>query len=357
MKALTKAFLTFIIIIVVSFGLLFLAYKNNSFPSFNIFVDNLIGKTQTNQNEPTTEIESESEKTATIPLKTLPLINNYKLNVFETAENQTSSNLEDYSIPQILFSTTNDDYSIVITGDYNFTLDFEFPIVSKPFVFGDSICIITADNILNVINLQNQIVNERFILNFIVEYDKNLTEPVFVTENAIFVQAINGTKFKIEFEKFAKPGKNLTQTTGNSIKKLFLPDEATEKFMISQINTWGFETKIEKLPTLEFFTGSSLMPLNDLNVHLYVYSPDFASRYDVALTNEKSMPIRGNAIVAVFSERGELMSVSLDYVADRPLVSATLSETEFYYIVAGWAYVDKNNFTTTYVSVSESLEN
>ena len=62
---------------------------------------------------------------------------------------------------------------------------------------------------------------------------------------------------------------------------------------------------------------------------------------------------RSRAFVAVFSEEGELKSVSLDYVADKPQVKIHLSNREVYYIVVGW-FPDVEPLTNINLTIQKS---
>ncbi len=68
---------------------------------------------------------------------------------------------------------------------------------------------------------------------------------------------------------------------------------------------------------------------------VFVFSPAEQGLHTVSLVDEKGAVVKERTFVAVFSEKGDRLSMSLGYLDDRPVTSLHLDDSLFYYIVSG----------------------
>ncbi len=138
-----------------------------------------------------------------------------------------------------------------------------------------------------------------------------------------------------------------------------MPDDSARRLMLAGFKNWaGMDTA--DIPELSFFyprnsEGSWTYPVVDYSSRLIPFIPDEQGMYSIGLAQDSGSWISALAFVAVFEENGELLSVSVDYHADRPQVSLHLRDDRMYYIAQGF-FTDENPIPEhTVLRVQEAL--
>lgn len=270
----------------------------------------------------------------------------------DKGESQTRKKLTDE------YQITNNGYTLASTGKILWLYESTWPFVTEPVLHNGSVVTVTAEPVFITLSYD----------------DGHLLGkqpcPVYPGETASFngdMMTLSGRdgmeyQFRMEndlsFTDMRSAGDNERESA--YFLSLFKPDDKTADFISSRLKAWSSDEE-RTLPELQLYTGhinkegngNFWAQKNNSENSMYVFTPDSQGVYQIGLANENGVWVTANAYVAVFGENGDLKQVSLDYVANKPIIKLHLSETEIYYIVTGWAK-DMYDGTETWLQIAES---
>lgn len=114
---------------------------------------------------------------------------------------------------------------------------------------------------------------------------------------------------------------------------LIQPSVATVSTITDKLSNWQQGSFDGQLPEAEQFVFGSYMPFT--NLAIFVLVPEEQGNHTLGVCDENGLWSTSRQFAAVFTDSGEMRSVSLDYVADKPQVTLYLSDNEVYYAVVG----------------------
>lgn len=359
MKSGTKIFLFIFLVIIIVFGILALAYFNNTFPVLNNFVDSKFFPEKIDIKE-TIFVE---EEIIEVPKDNLPSISSID-SVYDSLKITkpfVSKNLDEYILPNIVLTLENNCYSLVASNDVSWEVDFSYPIISPPVIYNDKIALITADSNFVLLDLFSGATFESLDIGVtcFTSTKEGLQEtkygflPVydFITEDEkSYSVLLNSNKFSKDQLIKSEKQENILSL----VKGVFEPSKEAKAFFASRLSSWGVEISENLIPAVEFFLEDEKYLFNDDAVRLFLYHPKNPGKCQIGLMNENGGFATDNAVVAVFNEDGTLVEVSLGYVATEPNVSVYL-EDELYYIIAYRVFVDESSLENVYLGVKKAL--
>ncbi len=123
-----------------------------------------------------------------------------------------------------------------------------------------------------------------------------------------------------------------------ALHESFMPDSAVLAGITAKLNGLISAEPPQPVPGDFTYTETDGVRRFDRGVFspLIVFSPAEQGVYTFGLCSADGAWIKDTAFVAVFTGTGEMRSVSLDYVADRPQITMHLSDAEMYYVCAGF---------------------
>ncbi|MCQ2612031.1 MAG: hypothetical protein MJ183_00315 [Treponemataceae bacterium] len=366
-----SGFLFFLAGLLIVAGLLTAAYFAGSFPSFNRAVDTAVQKitflvtkksvekkdaansaeasesvAETEDNPSVTDYEELSEESeesnsiieeiisepvsaAKIPDKALIL-----------AENPVLYSLTDESAEKIYRNTGADLQNVkdAISMDFYNGYAILTPVVE----FADADAFITSEPRLVVRNRKDNSVSfEQWDINYPLG-------RACAWENAFVFAGRDGKNYAFVFGDNLPQGEFAAETQKSPMsceENLFSAFTASDKFYGSLRNEL-YLLGINAFSSGEFpETGFFLPPDEDNNfatgyfsidrTSVFVFSPMEQGLHTISLVDEKGAVVKERTFVAVFSENGERLSMSLGYLDDRPVTSLHLDDSIFYYIVSG----------------------
>lgn len=256
------------------------------------------------------------------------------------------------------YEITNQGYTLASTGKILWLYDSTWPFVTEPVLYNGTIISVTAEPAFVTLSYETgELLSKQDCFIYPGEY-------VSVSGNMLTLSGRDRNEYLFRIES------DLSFTDMRSVDaadpeegrflSLFTPSAKTADFITSRLRTWSADEE-RTLPELKLYTGhinkegngNFWAQKNDAESVLYVFTPDKQGVYQVGLADENGAWIMSNAFVAVFGESGDLKQVSLDYVANKPIIKLHLSDTEIYYIVAGWAK-DMYDGTETWLQIAES---
>lgn len=358
MKSIGKFLFVLFIIILLICVLAFAFYFFNLFPQFNNFIDSTFFK---NKIEKNVELVDVVEEEIIIPEKKLPFINGIESIINSELIKISYKNdiLDDYVLPNISLSLEDDGYALSSMGDFSWTVNFEYPIISNPVIYDNKIGLIIANNDFLLLDINTGLCTDKFTLprTCALSLDLGLLPKNYAQYPLYNFKSEEGEEYTIVLHSEDSSDFTIVESKAVQIKsplESYNPSETASDFIISSINGWGFEEKLETLPKIKFFLEDGQYVLSDNSIKLFLINPKYPGKYNIGLTNENGSFINDNAVVAVFTEDGALVEVSLGYVANEPNVSVYL-ENEIYYIVAFRILVDETQLKEVYLSSKMAL--
>ena len=354
-KSSVKIFFSILSILILFFLAFFIIIKFNIFPDLTKNNNEIIAKILLDNSNPNFE--------NSVPIKNEKIIlESGEINFSEidfsfcSVEGFTNELIQfktTYNIDGIEFVLLDNNTTIQATGvlsrfssDYdinfpvidNWIFKNDFPIISSLGFYQNVIVFIDATLKFHFVN----ILNGQEIL-FSDEISKNLFSPIYPTGN-IFANS-NGFVFEGR-------DKNIyVLSFTNEIDNLKIQQEyyidATSFFEISEeaknhikdyVSNWMSLSGEFELPQIKIIPdGINPIPLEDEDLIIYAYCPDWSGIKTVGLCDENSSWINSYTFISIFTNDGELRSVSMDYVADNPQLELHHSESDsnFYYFVIG----------------------
>lgn len=255
------------------------------------------------------------------------------------------------------YEITNNGYTLASIGKTRWLYESSWPFVTEPVLCDGIVLSVTAEPAFMVFSADNGALL------------KKEDCPIYPGESAYFENNIlmlsgrdgNTYQFRMNADySFTDIHSEKVEEQGGYFLSLFEPDKKTADFITSRIKTWSADEN-RVLPDIKLYTGHINEEGNgnfwaqqtEGETTMFVFTPDKQGMYQIGLADENGAWITANAFVAVFGEGGDLKQVSLDYVANKPLIKQQLSDSEIYYIVAGWAK-DMYDGTETWLQIAES---
>lgn len=254
------------------------------------------------------------------------------------------------------FELTDNGYAIDCYGECSWKFESSWPFVTEPILHEGKIISVTAEPAFIMLSQTDG--------GLVAKQDS----PVYPGEklsfdgNIMTLSGRNGQSYKFRLESddtFTDMRQEETDQT--DFLSLFVPDEKTQNFMTTRLREWSADTE-RVLPEMKLYTGHINREGNGnwwaqqnetCDTVFYIFTPDEQGIYQIGLADENGSWIQANAFVAVFGETGDLKQVSLDYVANKPIIKLHLSEEEIYYIVGGWAK-DMYDGSASWLQIAES---
>lgn len=257
-----------------------------------------------------------------------------------------------------MFEFTDNGYTLASTGRNKWYSENSWPYVAEPVILRNTVITITAEPAFLILDYETG------------ELLSKESCPVYPSEHMFLdgtILTVTGRDekeytFRVEDDYcFTDMRSEEKDPVGGAFLSKLIPDDKQIEFMTNRIREWTADDS-RNLPDMQLYTGHINQEGNgnfwaqknqDRNIVFYVFTPDSQGIYQIGLADENGVWIQANAFVAVFGEKGDMKQVSIDYVANKPQVKLHLSETEIYYIVAGWAK-DMYNGTSTWLQIAES---
>lgn len=233
----------------------------------------------------------------------------------------------------------------VTVKDYNGKVMWEYtnqyPVVSLPGIFEDTVIFIDAKPQVTVLDLSTGTVLSKKDIGVFPG------EIAFVDAHTYYFQSQTGNWYALDFNAQNPVSDTLELETSNdqnyvNLGELLQPQKDVFDSIEKKINSLFSGEHNHPIPSTLVY-ASTASPLNftaDIISPLFVFSPQEQGIYTIGLCDEKGIWIRDKAFVVLFNSKGDTLSVSLDYVADRPQVTIHLADNELYYLCAGFTQED-----------------
>lgn len=234
-------------------------------------------------------------------------------------------------------TVTVKDYNGKVMWEYN----NQYPVVSLPGIFEDAVIFIDAKPQVTVLDLGAGT----------VLFKKDIGvfpgEVAFVDACTYYFQSQTGNWYALDFNAQNTVSDTLEIEYGNDqnyvdLGELLQPHKEVFESIEKKINSLFSGEHNHPIPSTLVYAPTA-SPLNftaDIISPLFVFSPQEQGIYTIGFCDEKGIWIRDKAFVVLFNSKGDTLSVSLDYVADRPQVTIHLADNELYYLCAGFAQED-----------------
>ncbi len=332
-------------------------YFSKAVPGFNAAADSVIARFR-----PAPEPEPEPELLAPISLDGMRLASYVPLfsektgpvSGYSTADSVSSARADRAGLD---FSFSADGYSVTCSGQLarladgydgvdssvsSWTFVSDYPIVCGPMVYADSA--VFADAAPSVFAVD--ITDGRLL--FAVE-SPVYPAAFFTQEDDGFVlSGRDGNMYRFVFvpegddavvEKRVEPAYRDAE-----FAKRLRPDGQAWEQMLTKIHYWlpgspgdRAEPVSDGDMTGDFFAASTVpMALSQAKpASVFLFYPEKPATYTIGITDAEGRFLTRRAFSAVFTASGQLLAVSLDYVADDPVVTLPLEADVPYYIVMG----------------------
>lgn len=337
-------------------GVLSIFYLTGAFPSFNAKVEKILALTPDKNTIDTTQIDEllspisiEGIKAAQLlpyfslqlqdeKMPSFPLLD--KGNTFSEYELEFSLFDDRYSLKcNGIFERLNPDYAGEVYPESTWEYHGEFPIISQPALFADSIVFVDAKPKLVQLDLQTGTVLT------------TLPSPAYpgktaaiIDQNSYVFSGRDGKTYAFEFlnstqiEQKTKEKNEQNTREYLEISRLLAYSEKTAATLQDMLDTW-MDSSVNFNRQSPFLLSDTqnpqLIPLKIAEPLVFAYTPQEQGTYTLGLCDEKGRWITAQGFVAIFTGQGDIQSLSMDYVADKPQTTLHLSPTEFYYITVG----------------------
>lgn len=344
-------------------AILFILYFTNAFPDFNAKID----KT-TIEIVPPKELIPPIIIDGIVASELTPYFNaDYSLNNKKLQKPALSTKGNNFLEYDLSFSLFNDAYSLKSTGVFerlnsNYigttypesTWEYhgDFPIVSQPSLFADSLVFIDAEPKLVQLDIQSgRVINTQFSPAY---PDKTAA----ILNNSYIFSARNGSTYAFDFLPSRLEIPKITQND-LQFSSLFAYDEKIKNTLQNMLSSWMGTSDIVNLQApllLADFQSPYLIPIRTGEILVFAYTPQEQGTYTVGLSDENGIWLTTQAFSSVFTSQGNLLSVSIDYIADKPQTSLHLSPNEFYYIAVGIFSETDNNVVSEMDQIDSTID-
>lgn len=136
---------------------------------------------------------------------------------------------------------------------------------------------------------------------------------------------------KFEIENFLLKEK---QSNDLETKHPYILTEAIQKTIMQSIADWA---QYKELPTFidPIMLSKDPKPvlINREGISIFVFMVEEEGKYLLGMSDEKSNFIKADALASLFSQKGEMLSISIHYESHSPQVEAVLDSDTLYYMV------------------------
>ncbi len=281
------------------------------------------------------KIDFENSENYFVPLKSFE----NELNDFSTIYNFDDIEfvlLENNCVIQAtgILKRFSNDYDLNSPEIETWTFENEFPIITSLAFYQN--CIVFIDAVLQVhfIDIFSGIEFQSSNKIYSPVYPSGKT---FANKNSFIFEGKNQKLFSLNFSDLENTDLQILKNKNTDFSVFNFSDEA--KIHIKDyISNWLSLENDFDLPEIKIVpSGIDAIPLSDDDLIIFAYCPSWSGIKTIGLCDENSEWIKSYTFVSIFTDAGELRSVSMDYVADNPQLELhhSVSDTNFYYIVIG----------------------
>jgi len=356
--------LIILLLLVMTLTIILGLYKMERYTVLNEFIDGLISRFTGVKNEPVVE-EIELKEISRLTIEAGLVLDKTP---FFLGEMTSSNDLNSYNLRSLEHESKESDIGIQVSSDHktltvtgmlqrldplydgydesvsSWTLHTEYPILTRPCLFQDSIVFIDASPSLIVVNVLTGAASSGQFVPFFPDNQAAAVNSSIqaagtdnaVTEITVPLYVVLGRNGKTYAFAFSDTQIELPSTAPLSVStEIFTPDDKALEHMVSIIKNWaGFsEPPILSAPLILSDDFSPLF-LNLQSAAFAAFMVPVSGNYTAGLTDETGLFIRDNAVVCIFTNTGELTGVSVDYESDRPNVTSYFEEKKLYYVLA-----------------------
>ena len=177
-------------------------------------------------------------------------------------------------------------------------------------------------------------------------YDEVLTKSktilnygeTFANKNSFIFEGKNQKLFSLNFSDIENSELQNYITNNKVDFSVFDISEEAKTHIKDYISNWLSLENDFDLPEVQIIpSGISAVPLSDEDLIIFAYCPSWSGIKTVGLCDENLEWIKSYTFISIFNDEGEMLSVSMDYVADKPQLELhhSTTDTNFYYIVIG----------------------
>ena len=287
-------------------------------------------------------LESESIDFSNLQISFTPL---------KSFENELNEFSDKYNIEGIEFELQNNNCVIQATGilkrfsndyDVNFpeiekwTFENEYPIITSLTFYQN--CVVFIDSLLQV-----HIV-DIFTGKSIINSENKIYSPVypsgktFASKNSFIFEGKNQKLFSLNFSDIQNSELQTFKKNNKLDFSIFDISDEAKSHIKDYISNWISLENDFDLPEVQIIPSElSAVPLSDDELIIFAYCPSWSGIKTVGLCDENSEWINSYTFISIFTNEGEMLGVSMDYVADKPQLELhhSLTDTNFYYFVIG----------------------
>lgn len=355
-KKLFKIFFCIFFILIFLVGVLFLIIQLKVFPGLTKIYNECIAKIILETKNPDMEnsvpvqkekiiLESGSVNFSTRELNFIALKNfSYELNSFQQVYNIDGVNFvlsENNSVLQAtgILKRFAKDYDLNLPEVETWTYKSDYPIVTSLAFYQENIIFIdaslqvhcldifTGKEIFNLANSENKICSPIYP-----------SGKTFAYKNSFIFEGRNKNLFALSFVNPSELDLEIISTQNKIDFSIFNFSEEAKTHIKDYVANWLSLENDFNLPEIQIVPSEiDAIPLPDDDLIIFAYCPDWSGIKTVGLCDENSEWIKSYTFISIFTNKGELRGVSMDYVADSPQLELHHSSTdeEFYYFVIG----------------------
>ena len=251
--------------------------------------------------------------------------------------NRSSLQKNNYEIQATgILKRFSNEYDVDFPEIETWTFKNDFPIITSLAFYQN--CIVFIDAVLQVHFV------DIFTGESILNSENKIYSPVypsgktFANKNSFIFEGKNQKLFSLNFSDIEN-SELQNYITNNKIDfSIFEISEEAKTHVKDYISNWLSLENDFDLPEVQIIPNKlDPIPLSDDDLIVFAYCPSWSGIKTVGLCDENSEWIKSYTFISIFTDSGEMLSVSMDYVADKPQLELHHSSTDsnFYYIVIG----------------------
>lgn len=230
----------------------------------------------------------------------------------------------------------SNDYDVNLPEVETWTFENEYPIITSLGFYQN--CIVFIDAVLQVHFI------DIFTGESILNSENKIYSPVypsgktFSNKNSFIFEGKNQKLFSLNFSDLENLELQTYKINNEVDFSIFEISEEAKTHIKDYISNWLSLENDFDLPEVQIIPSElNAIPLPDDDLIVFVYCPSWSGIKTVGLCNENSEWIKSYTFISIFTDSGEMLSVSMDYVADKPQLELhhSSTDTNFYYIVIG----------------------
>ena len=348
-----KIFFGIFFILVFFVAVLFLIIQLNVFPDLTKTYNECVAKIFLEKQNPNFEnsvpvqkdkivLENESVDFDNLHISFVPL---------KSFENELNEFSDKYNVEGVEFELQKNNYEIQATGilkrfsnEYDVDLPEietwsfknDFPIITSLAFYQN--CIVFIDAVLQVHFV------DIFTGESILNSENKIYSPVypsgktFANKNSFIFEGKNQKLFSLNFSDIENSELQNYKVNNKVDFSVFDISEEAKTHIKDYISNWLSLENDFDLPEVQIIpSGIASVPLADEDLIIFAYCPSWSGIKTVGLCDENLEWIKSYTFISIFNDEGEMLSVSMDYVADKPQLELhhSTTDTNFYYIVIG----------------------